>query len=43
MQTMRHLRGGARSVELAAIGRRVCENEWDLLGMLRERAENPLP
>ncbi|MFC4116139.1 phosphotransferase family protein [Nonomuraea zeae] len=43
MQTMRHLRGGASSVELAAIGRRVCENEWDLLGMLRERAENPLP
>jgi aminoglycoside phosphotransferase (APT) family kinase protein len=43
MQTMRHLRGGARSVELAAIGRRVCENEWDLLAMLRERAENPLP
>ncbi|MEV0347470.1 phosphotransferase family protein [Nonomuraea sp. NPDC050680] len=34
MQTMRHLRGGARSVELAAIGRRVCENEWDLLRML---------
>ncbi|MFI7640093.1 phosphotransferase family protein [Nonomuraea sp. NPDC049400] len=40
MQTMRHLRGGARSVELAAIGRRVCENEWDLLRML---GENPLP
>ncbi|MBF8190833.1 phosphotransferase family protein [Nonomuraea sp. K274] len=36
MQTMRHLRGGARSVELAAIGRRVCENEWDLLGALRQ-------
>ncbi|GAA2211534.1 phosphotransferase family protein [Nonomuraea monospora] len=36
MQTMRHLRGGARSVELAAIGRRVCENEWDLLRLLRE-------
>lgn len=34
MQTMRHLRGGADSVELAAIGRRVCENEWDLLGLL---------
>ncbi|MGR6920544.1 phosphotransferase family protein [[Actinomadura] parvosata] len=39
MQTMRHLRGGARSVELAAIGRRVCENEWDLLRLLRERGE----
>ncbi|MEV0612250.1 phosphotransferase family protein [Nonomuraea sp. NPDC050404] len=37
MQTMRHLRGGASSVELAAIGRRVCENEWDLLRLLRER------
>ncbi|AQZ64115.1 unnamed protein product [[Actinomadura] parvosata subsp. kistnae] len=37
MQTMRHLRGGARSVELAAIGRRVCENEWDLLRLLREQ------
>lgn len=34
MQTMRQLRGGARSVELAAIGRRVCENEWDLLRLL---------
>ncbi|MEV0594933.1 phosphotransferase family protein [Nonomuraea cavernae] len=34
MQTMRHLRGGAGSVELAAIGRRVCENEWDLLELL---------
>ncbi|MEV4473484.1 phosphotransferase family protein [Nonomuraea sp. NPDC049504] len=37
MQTMRHLRGGTRSVELAAIGRRVCETEWDLLGLLREK------
>ncbi|MFI7612245.1 phosphotransferase family protein [Nonomuraea terrae] len=36
MQAMRHLRGGARSVELAAIGRRVCETEWDLLSMLDE-------
>ncbi|WP_246268633.1 phosphotransferase family protein [Nonomuraea typhae] len=34
MQTMRHLTGGARSVELAAIGRRVCETEWDLLELL---------
>ncbi|MFI6737396.1 phosphotransferase family protein [Nonomuraea sp. NPDC050451] len=41
MQTMRHLRGGARSVELAAIGRRVCENEWDLLRMLREKPVAP--
>ncbi|GII03442.1 phosphotransferase family protein [Planobispora takensis] len=34
MQAMRHLDGGARSVELAAIGRRVCETEWDLLRLL---------
>ncbi|MFC4587791.1 phosphotransferase family protein [Sphaerisporangium corydalis] len=34
MQSERHLGGGTRSVELAAIGRRVCENEWDLLGLL---------
>lgn len=34
MQTLRHLEGGARSVELAAIGRRVCETEWDLLESL---------
>ncbi|MFI6454644.1 phosphotransferase family protein [Streptosporangium amethystogenes] len=33
-QTLRHLEGGARSVELAAIGRRVCETEWDLLETL---------
>lgn len=35
MQASRHLTGAVRSVELAAIGRRVCENEWDLLGMLQ--------
>jgi len=35
MQASRHLSGAVRSVELAAIGRRVCENEWDLLAMLR--------
>ncbi len=34
MQAQRHLTGGERSVELAAIGRRVAENEWDLLRML---------
>jgi aminoglycoside phosphotransferase (APT) family kinase protein len=34
MQAWGHLSGGARSVELATIGRRVCENEWDLLGLL---------
>jgi aminoglycoside phosphotransferase (APT) family kinase protein len=29
-----HLSGAHRSVELAAIGRRVCEQEWDLLLLL---------
>ncbi|SDI38038.1 phosphotransferase family protein [Nonomuraea jiangxiensis] len=43
MQTMRHLRGGARSVELAAIGRRVCENEWDLLRMMPAPGGRPRP
>ena len=33
-QARRHLSGASRSVELAAIGRRVCESEWDLLGLL---------
>jgi aminoglycoside phosphotransferase (APT) family kinase protein len=33
-QAHRHLSGQARSVELAAVGRRVCENEWDLLELL---------
>jgi hypothetical protein len=28
------LSGQVRSVELAAIGRRVCETEWDLLDLL---------
>jgi aminoglycoside phosphotransferase (APT) family kinase protein len=34
MQAQRHLTGGERSVELAALGRRVAESEWDLLHML---------
>jgi hypothetical protein len=29
-----HLTSAVRSVELAAIGRRVCEQEWDLLELL---------
>lgn len=33
-QAVAHLSGAARSVELAAVGRRVCEQEWDLLGLL---------
>ncbi|MDQ2649648.1 MAG: phosphotransferase family protein [Actinomycetota bacterium] len=34
LQSDAHLHGLSRSVELAAIGRRVCENEWDVLGLL---------
>jgi len=30
----RHLSGAVRSVELAAIGRRACEQEWDLLKLI---------
>ncbi len=37
-QAERHLSGQTRSVELAAIGRRVCENEWDLLDLLADPA-----
>jgi len=35
IQVSSHLLGKARSVELAAIGRRVCENEYDLMELLR--------
>lgn len=34
LQSDVHLSGASRSVELATIGRRVCENEWDVLGLL---------
>jgi aminoglycoside phosphotransferase (APT) family kinase protein len=34
VQAMTHVAGVVRSVELAAIGRRVCEVEWDLLEIL---------
>jgi aminoglycoside phosphotransferase (APT) family kinase protein len=34
VQAHTHLSGAARSVELAAIGRRTCEAEWDLLALL---------
>jgi aminoglycoside phosphotransferase (APT) family kinase protein len=34
VQAQRHLSGATRSVELAAIGRRACEQEWDALAML---------
>lgn len=33
-QAERHLSGQTRSVELATIGRRVCETEWDVLDLL---------
>ncbi|MFP1153475.1 phosphotransferase family protein [Mycobacterium sherrisii] len=33
-QAERHLSGQSRSVELATIGRRVCETEWDILNLL---------
>ncbi|MFM8554316.1 MAG: phosphotransferase family protein [Acidimicrobiales bacterium] len=37
MQASSHLSGMTRSHELAAIGRRVCENEWDLVQLLKGR------
>jgi len=37
LQAWRHLSGGERSVELAAIGRRVSEQEYDVLVGLEER------
>lgn len=40
-QAHRHLSGQIRSVELAAIGRRVCENEWDLLDLLAPTVPAP--
>jgi aminoglycoside phosphotransferase (APT) family kinase protein len=48
-QAWAHLTGAHRSVELAAIGRRVCEQEWDLLLLLdpeaaaRAAARRPAP
>jgi aminoglycoside phosphotransferase (APT) family kinase protein len=40
MQAATHTSGAVRSVELAAIGRRVCEVEWDLLALV---APGPVP
>src|SRR5215469_8080317 len=37
-QAQAHLSGAHRSVELAAVGRRVCEQEWDLLLLLEPAA-----
>jgi aminoglycoside phosphotransferase (APT) family kinase protein len=42
-QAERHLSGEFRSVELAAIGRRVCETEWDLLNLLENLLEKARP
>jgi len=48
-QAQAHLSGAHRSVELAAIGRRLCEQEWDLLLLLapeeaaRAAARRPRP
>jgi aminoglycoside phosphotransferase (APT) family kinase protein len=40
-QAAAHLTGAARSVELAAIGRRVAEQEWDLLELLAPPGPKP--
>ena len=37
LQASAHLSGASRSHELAAIGRRVCENEYDLFLALEGR------
>jgi aminoglycoside phosphotransferase (APT) family kinase protein len=41
LQASGHLSGASRSVELAAIGRRVCENEYDLLDLIGARRSTP--
>lgn len=43
MQARRHLSGATRSVELAAVGRRVCEQEHDLLLALGVEPAEPDP
>ena len=43
LQASSHLSGASRSVELAAIGRRVCENEYDLLSVIGARREPSRP
>jgi aminoglycoside phosphotransferase (APT) family kinase protein len=42
VQAAAHRSGATRSVELATIGRRVCENEWDLLGLLGAPLPDPV-
>ncbi len=41
LQASTHLSGATRSVELAAIGRRVCESEWDLLALMGVAVPEP--
>jgi aminoglycoside phosphotransferase (APT) family kinase protein len=41
VQAASHLSGMSRSVELATIGRRVCENEWDLLSLIGATKDLP--
>jgi aminoglycoside phosphotransferase (APT) family kinase protein len=43
LQASVHLSGATRSVELAAIGRRVCESEWDLFSLLGVPPVAPAP
>ena len=43
LQASAHLSGATRSVELAAIGRRVCESEWDLFTLLGRGPGRPRP
>ena len=43
LQASVHLGGTSRSVELATIGRRVCESEWDLVGLLGLASPDGLP
>lgn len=37
-QAQRHLSGAERSLELASLGRRICEPEWDFLSLVLEGA-----
>jgi aminoglycoside phosphotransferase (APT) family kinase protein len=41
LQTFAHLQGAVRSVELATLGRRVVEMEWDLLDAIEPTAIDP--
>ncbi len=40
LQTSLFLKNKNRSVELAAIGRRICEQEWDLLSLIQPMQDN---